>query len=204
MRKWMMASAGLAMMGTCGLASAQVSAPNFGAQGQLTISAERLFGIYYAKASRDYDNRPSEDLSSTVIGLGISSDPAISSFVQPRAGVDYFVADRLSLGGALGLYSASGDLVSNSGFLLAPRVGYAINLGEIASFWPRGGFTYYSHADHHNVGLTGEANFALFPRNNWGFLLTPFFDFGPFGGGPNTMTYSEFTLGISVGVMGII
>lgn len=204
-KPWLTASAAVALLAVAGAAQAQVG-PDFGAQGQLAISAERLFGIHYVRANDTTDGRPSSYQSATVIGFGWNSDPPGSSFVQPRAGIDYFVVDRLSLGGALGLYSASGHnpQVDNTGFLFAPRVGYAIDLGRVASFWPRGGVTYYSHGDWHNVGITGEANFALFPRANWAFLISPFFDFGPFGGGPEPVTYSEIALGVSFGIMGVI
>lgn len=163
MRKWMLAGSVVGVCTICGGAAAQV-ATGFGAQGQLAISAERLFGVEYARAS----NCPggNDNCSATVIGFGWSYAGAASSFVWPRAGLDYFVANNLSLGGAIGLYSGAGHnaLVNDTGFIFAPRVGYAIDLGSVASFWPRGGITYYSHADYHNVGITGEANFALFPR----------------------------------------
>jgi hypothetical protein len=204
MQKWLTASAAVALLASAGVARAQVG-PDFGAHGQLAISAERLFGINYARANNTTDGQ-SGYASTTVIGFGWSSDPAPSSFVQPRAGIDYFVIDRLSLGGAIGLYTASGHnaQVDSTGFLFAPRVGYAIDLGRVASFWPRGGITYYSHGDWHNVGLSGEGNFAIFPRANWAFLISPFFDFGPFGGGPGNYTYSELALGVSFGIMGVI
>ena len=203
MQKWMLARWTIAGLAIASAAHAQGRAPDFGAQGQLAISAERLFGVYYARRS---DNLPPDNLhSSTVIGFGWSSDPAASSFIQPRAGIDYFVVDHLSLGGAIGLYTAAGHnpQVGDTGFIIAPRVGYAIDLGRVASFWPRGGMTYYSHGDWHNIALTGEANFALFPRANWAFLITPFFDVGPFGR-RNNVDFTELTLGISFGLMGVI
>jgi hypothetical protein len=206
MQKWLTASVSVALLAAAGAAHAQGRGPDFGAQGQLAISGERLFGINYARASNTTDGQPSSYHSATVIGFGWNSDPASSSFVHPRVGIDYFVIDRLSLGGAVGLYTASGHdpQTDGTGLLLAPRVGYAIDLGRVASFWPRGGITYYSHTDYHNVALSGEANFALFPRSNWAFLVTPFFDMGPFGAGPNGYSYSELALGLSLGIMGVI
>jgi len=202
MLKWMLAGCITGVCTICGSAAAQV-APGFGAQGQLAISAERLFGIEYAKASYDHDGYS----SATIIGFGWTNQGRQSSFVEPRAGIDYFVANSLSLGGAIGIYSAAGHGAHEdaSGFIFAPRVGYAIDLGSVASFWPRGGITYYSHADYHNVGLTGEANFALFPRPNWAFLIQPHFDLGPWGGGPaGSPSYSEFAIGAQLGIMGVI
>jgi hypothetical protein len=183
-----------------GQAKAQ-TAPEFGAQGQLAISAERLFGIEYARVS----NCPGNDhCSSTVIGLGWKD--AASSFVQPRAGIDYFVVNHLSLGGAIGLFSGAGHnaQVDGTGFIFAPRIGYAVDLGAVASFWPRIGITYYSHNDYHNLGITGEANFALFPRANWAFLITPHFDIGPFGNRPNNSDFTELVMGVNFGIMGVI
>ena len=206
MRKWMLAGCITGVCTICGSAAAQV-APGFGAQGQLAISAERLFGIEYSKSSFDGRNgAPGYYRSATIIGFGWSNQGRQSSFVEPRAGIDYFVINSLSLGGALGIYSASGHNANEpvSGFLFAPRVGYAIDLGSVASFWPRGGITYYSHGDYHNVGITGEANFALFPRPNWAFLIQPHFDLGPFGGGSNGDSYSEFAIGAQLGIMGVI
>ena len=210
MRKWMLA---VWVSGACaitGSAFAQV-APGFGAQGQLAISAERLFGVEYARASYSPPApNPSGYQSSTIIGFGWSYQGNASSFIQPRAGIDYFVMDRLSLGGAIGLYSGAGHnpQVGDTGFLFAPRVGYAIDLGSVASFWPRGGITYYSHGDYHNVAISGEANFALFPRANWAFLITPHFDVGPFGsgtfGGIPNVNFTEFVMGVNFGIMGVI
>lgn len=206
MQKWLIAGGAVALLAAAGTAQAQGMGPDFGAQGQLAISGERLFGINYARANDTTDGHPSSYQSATVIGFGWNSDPSSSSFVHPRAGIDYFVMDRLSLGAALGLYTASGHnpQTDGTGLLLAPRVGYAVDLGRVASFWPRGGITYYSHGDYHNVALSGEANFAIFPRSNWAFLITPFFDLGPFGGGPNQYEYSEIALGLSLGIMGVI
>lgn len=200
MRKWMLASCITGACTICGTAAAQV--PGFGAQGQLAISAERLFGVEYAKTSHDGGFYQ----SSTIIGFGWSYQGNQSSFIQPRAGLDYFVINNLSLGGAIGLFSGSGHnaLVGESGFIFAPRVGYAVDLGSVASFWPRGGVTYYSHGDFHNLAITGEANFALFPRQNWAFLIQPHFDVGPFGGGPNRDSYTEFAIGAQFGIMGVI
>ncbi len=202
MRKWTLAGLISGACAISGNAGAQGMAPDFGAQGQLAISAERLFGVEYAHASNcgggnDY-------CSSTVIGFGWKY--SASSFIQPRAGIDYFVVNHLSLGGAIGLYSGAGHnaQVNETGFIFAPRVGYAVDLGSVASFWPRGGITYYSHNDYHNVGITGEANFALFPRANWAFLITPLFDAGPFGGAPNNRTFTEFVMGLNFGIMGVI
>lgn len=203
MRKWMLAGWVVGACTICGTAAAQV-APGFGAQGQLAISAERLFGVEYERTS--FSGPGNDYRTSTVIGFGWSYAGNASSFIFPRAGLDYFVVNNLSLGGAIGLFSGAGHnaIVGETGFLFAPRVGYAIDLGSVASFWPRGGITYYSHADYHNVGITGEANFVLFPRANWAFLITPHFDVGPFGGGPNRADYTEFAMGASFGIMGVI
>lgn len=205
MRIWMLAGCITGACTICGTAAAQV--PGFGAQGQLAISAERLFGVEYAKATFDPPGPPpSFYQSSTIIGFGWSYQGNASSFLQPRAGIDYFVINSLSLGGAIGLYSGAGHnpQVGDTGFLFAPRVGYAVDLGSVASFWPRGGITYYSHGDYHNLALTGEANFALFPRPNWAFLIQPHFDLGPFGGAPGNTDLTEFALGVSFGIMGVI
>jgi hypothetical protein len=204
MRKWMLAGCITGACTICGTAAAQV--PGFGAQGQLAISAERLFGVEYAKSSYDGRNgAPGGYTSGTIIGFGWTNQGRQSSFVEPRAGIDYFVMNSLSLGGAIGIYSHSGHDTADgvSGFLFAPRVGYAIDLGSVASFWPRGGITYYSHGDYHNLGITGEANFALFPRPNWSFLIQPHFDVGPFGD-VNGQGYTEFAIGGQFGIMGVI
>ena len=198
MRKWMFAGGLLGACAIAGQAKAQ-TAPEFGAQGQLAISAERLFGIEYAHTS--YSGGGYQ--STTLIGFGWKYTQ--SSFSQPRAGIDYFVVNHVSLGGAIGLYSAAGHgALNETGFIFAPRVGYAVDLGSVASFWPRIGITYYSHADYHNLGFTGEANFALFPRANWAFLIIPHIDAGPFGGRQNNPDFSEFVLGLNLGNMGVI
>ncbi len=201
MRKWMLAGGLLGVFTIVGQAKAQ-TAPEFGAQGQLAISAERLFGIEYARRTRC----GGDTCSTTLIGFGWEYSGYASSFIQPRAGIDYFVINHLSLGGAIGLYNGAGHnaQVNETGFIFAPRVGYAMDLGSVASFWPRLGITYYSHADFHNLGITGEANFALFPRANWAFLITPHFDVGPFGNAPNNTDFNEFVMGVTFGIMGVI
>jgi len=215
MRNWTtctLFAASLGMgLGYCGVAQAQYLASPLGLKGQVTFGAERLFGFSWVHDSWNDPGPGGEGSgSATVFGLGwwYAQPPPMS---QPRAGVDYFFADRLSLGGALGFFSGSshdGVGYGYDGFLFAPRFGYAVDVSPSISFWPRGGLTYINVNNSSFFGLTAEGNIAIFPTPNWAFLITPAFDAMPFGsydtGGPDDGSQSAFGFGISVGLLGVL
>jgi hypothetical protein len=126
----------------------------FGAQGQITLSADRLFGYYSWKA--DWNGTPPGGQkvegteSGTSLGLlwgnSTTSNDNLRSVYNavPRLSFDYFVIDRLSIGGSLGYVSISGsheqgpsggtktktDSDDVTAWMFAPRVGYAIMFND--------------------------------------------------------------------------
>jgi hypothetical protein len=81
--------------------------------------------------------------SISVLGSPIGS--ATSVFTFPRVGLDGFIAPSISLGGSLTYFhvSESGNgSVTLSGFLIAPRLGFAGRLAPTVWIWPRAGITY--------------------------------------------------------------
>jgi hypothetical protein len=84
-------------------------------------------------------------------------------FSTPRIGIDYFVAESVSVGGSVGFATTSwddegGDESSATTFLLALRAGYWIPLNTSFAFWPRGGLTIISSSqgdeDENDVSTT--------------------------------------------------
>jgi hypothetical protein len=167
-------------------------AQEFGSKGTPAISSDRLtgFSIDHWKQSR---SQPAVDVKDTTNHFGFlwQGSFAHSPYSIPRLAFDYFVIDRLSIGGALGYASASTDVErgnvtghgSVTAFVFAPRVGYVWNINGWASFWLRGGFTYHSYSfdgnegSEHAIALTVEPTLVLSPSNHWGFVVGPTGDF---------------------------
>jgi hypothetical protein len=94
----------------------------FGDQGELAISADIIEGF-------------ETTLENTSVSNGGGSDTTLR--LAPAA--DYFVIDRLSLGGqvVLGVDSPPrGPSVTE--FSVAPRIGYNAPISDLVSFWPDG------------------------------------------------------------------
>jgi hypothetical protein len=125
----------------------------------------------------------------------------------PRVGLDYFVIDKLSIGGSLMFLTQSGeqeselagqsqtnDLPSSTMFVLAPRVGYALMFNDTIGFWPRGGFTFYTASteieaaggnteiSENGFAFSLEGLFLIAPIPNFGFTVGPTLDIGITGG----------------------
>jgi hypothetical protein len=182
-------------------ATGRAQAVEYYRAGKVSVSLERVFGLHYWHDSNEQGNGYNEVRSGTVIGLGWYG--AQSAYHIPRAAVDGFIIDRLSLGGSLGFFSQSGD-TDNSGVLFYPRVGYVIPISNVFSFWPRGGFSIMKFDNSSLFGLAAEAMFVAVPHEGWGILFGPTFDLG-FAGhrDPNNRDWSHFSLGFpAVGLMG--
>ncbi len=171
-------------------------------EGAVTLAIERAFSIHTLHT--DIENEPDRDL--TAFGLlWVRSE---SAFHLPRAAIDVFVTDGLSVGGSLAYYAWSGD-TDRSGFLLAPRVGYAFGLGRVVTFWPRGGLTFYSeeapggNPDYDQLALTFEAMFAFWPRHGFGILAGPTLDLGVTGE-VDDRDFEQRSIGLSFGLLGVL
>ena len=117
--------------------------PTFGDAGHVAISAERLFGYVHASRTQTVGGM---ETSSSQDSFTLLTNPlgALSGYGWPRIGIDAFVTHGLSVGGALGFfYLSDDDEDSVTGFLLAPRIGYALPVGPQVAIWPRAGVTYW-------------------------------------------------------------
>jgi hypothetical protein len=199
-------------------------------QGTFTIGAERITGIMHADL-KDSRPPPLQDVTNgvTVIALfGNGIFPALDArelYTMPRVGFDYFVIDGLSLGGSLTLIHAAGENDSQTGFLFAPRIGYAYMFSDVVGIWPRGGFS-YAHVGESpdDPALNGESShiFAfeidvpllIAPVKNFAITVGPLFDL-TFGGSrtpgfrrgdpePLSQDISLTMFGISAGLVGIL
>lgn len=147
-------------------------------KGHLYVSADRVFGVSWSQLSVEQSRTvgnttitTSDKYGATTVGL-LWSNTSLGNgvpvvYLMPRVGVDFTVINNLTIGGNLGYTHSSGSRDNNngnvtttidqgtqSGFLLAPRVGYVLGLGPSIGLWLRGGVTYY------NVGASSA------PRNN--------------------------------------
>jgi hypothetical protein len=132
-------------------ASAQDGAAGLGSKGGVALSAERLFGFVHADVTTTAGgmDRTSHLNSFSLLGNSLG---LFTVYAQPRVGADFFALDKLSLGASVSYFrvSQSTDTPAGvtttsptiSGYVLAPRVGYAAALGRFVSVWPRLGFTF--------------------------------------------------------------
>lgn len=112
-----------------------------GRAGQIVISSDLEFSLNYSDLEVDGDGAPDVGGNTTEFTFG------------PAA--DYFVTDRVSLGGAFHITYArvnidddGADASDSWGIGIAPRVGYIFRLAENVDLWPKLGFEYsYTSAD---------------------------------------------------------
>lgn len=207
------------------------------AQGTFAIGAERMMGIAHASARDDSD--PNQvTTSTTAIFLfgngGYGAGDARVLYAVPRIGLDYFIIDGLSLGGSFTLLHASTsqtergvttDTGSTTGFLFAPRVGYAYMFGEVIGIWPRGGISYAHDSDDpanpiesgssgHVFAFDLDVPLLIAPVKNFAITVGPIFDV-TFGGShsrnyrrgdipPPDRDIGLTLFGLSAGVVGLI
>lgn len=179
------------------------SAAEFGEAGNVSIAIERTFGIHYVHDDVDPPGPGDDSSGGTTVGIGWYQPG--SYLHMPRAALDVFVIDRLSVGGSLGFFTESGDdlLGDGDGVLFAPRVGYRLPLSKVFDFWPRAGVTFVQIGDTSLFGLGGEATFVGWVRPSWGVLLSATLDFNFVGQRFDDDTdWSQFSFGIpSVGLI---
>lgn len=208
MRKISSIALAVTLFGLAGTANAQGYAAPFGSKGQVTFGAERLFGFHWVKNHWETPDGRTGNSSGTSVGIGWYFAQWLQ-FNQPRLGVDFFIVDNISLGGALGFFSMSGSNASDiDGFIISPRVGFNVPISDIVKFWPKVGLTFISVDNTRAFGIGGEANFAFFARPNWAFLVSPTLDLAPFGSQDNpngpSNDFSAYSFGASVGILGVI
>lgn len=173
------------------------------AQGKVSLSIERAFGVHFVSNHYHRDDN-GDEWSDSGANIGLGWQGSLSPFHVARLAIDGFLIDRLSLGAGVGFYTQTGDPNGN-GFVFAPRMGYVIPISRAFSFWPRGGVSFFTANGNENLfALTGEAMFAASPSPDWSILFGATID-GAFVGkspGPNR-DHTQVAIGIpTVGIMG--
>ena len=187
-------------------AFAQKTPAGMGTQGSLTVSADRLFGVLFSsvytesKQGQGTVERSERSTNIVIVNgqLGVAG---------PRVGLDYTVIPNLTIGAAFGLgFGSSSDKTkagstetktdgpSSFSVLIAPRVGYMIDLSDTLGVWPRGGITYFrsslssDNPGPHNTTVTRTDTFqqvsatidvplVISPADHFAFTAGPFLDF---------------------------
>lgn len=213
MRKTLAVLVGLATAIGTGTAVAQ----DFGEQSALVFSADRLFGIHFSHVSTEVPGESDRETDWTGINLGWRGRGPTTPFDVPRLAFDIFVVDSLSLGGALGYASVTGEDQDNedfdwNGLIVAPRVGYVWMFSDVAGFWLRGGFTYHSaeldffdFGEESGLALTVEPTFVLSPAEHFAFTVGASADFDVTGSadeGDGDLDRSYRSFGIQLGLLG--
>jgi hypothetical protein len=189
--------------------------PELGDAGHLAVSAERLFGYVHSTVGTSLGGGVTLDQSADSFTLFTNPTAIATGYGWPRIAFDAFVARHISVGASLGIFHASqdgGDSIT--GFLVAPRAGYAFRLTSRLSIWPRLGFTYAQSSLDPAGGapettikayaLTLEVPLAiqLVPRVSM--LLAPTFDLGVGGSisaGAGSADRTENDFGIQAGLL---
>lgn len=116
--------------------------------GTIALGAERLTGFFHST-----DSVGNTDVTRNKISL--LGESSTGPYDLPRIGIDGFIIDGLSLGGTIALAHTGVTTKTSAGpingsvdssetdFLFAPRVGYALMFSEHVGIWPRGGFSYF-------------------------------------------------------------
>lgn len=179
--------------------------PKLSEKGHLVIGAERMFGVTATSlTSESTTGGATSKSTNSQTNLSLLWSYPTTVHNVPRLGFDYLVIPHLSLGLSAGLFSNTSkrdnestnggisvseakDGPSISTWLVAPRLGYVLDLGDTVSLWLRGGLTFYgtkTTSEDVNGSVTrtttmkqsGSA-FALEPT----FVVTPVPHFGFYG-----------------------
>lgn len=169
---------------------AAAAEPELGDSGHFTLSAERLFG--YAHSTTGTTIAAGVEVTDSNDSFTLFTSPLSGEATRygwPRIAFDAFVARGFSVGGALGIvHFAPDDGDSITGFIVAPRAGYAARLGSRLWIWPRLGFTYAQLSTNPDgagadltataYALTAEVPFAIAVAPRVVLHLGPTFDLG--------------------------
>jgi hypothetical protein len=187
--------------------SAWAQSASFGQQGQVAISAERLFGFVHTIQSANNQTNTFDSISlfaSPLNGLG-------TPYSTPRVAFDYFAATGFSLGAALGFqHLGSGNAGGSADVVVfAPRLGYAAVINESVGIWPRIGMTYESLSlgsdTVHAYALTLEAPLVITPMPHAALTIGPTLDLGLAGseteGAGGSVDIKETGIGVQAGLL---
>lgn len=173
-------------------------------KGNVALGADRVYGFTHSTMDVDFEDVDLEiKATSNNFALFGQGDVA-SPYAQPRLALDFFVIDGLSIGGSLTYYTRSGETETDSplgqteedqpdasGFVISPRIGYAVMFGDNFGIWPRGGFTYFTaesevdgnDAQMSGLAFTAEFQLVIAPGEHFALTLGPAVDLGLTGGG---------------------
>jgi hypothetical protein len=199
-----------------GATQAQDTPVGFGHAHQIVISSERLFGYVHASTTRSVGGM---DVTSTSDNITFFSNPLAgltSTYSMPRVAFDGFAIDGLSLGASASFFSSSlpsangTNSTSFMGFMLTPRIGYALPLSRVVALWPRAGLTYLSLTSSSSAAmstsstssryaLTIEAPFTFVLAEHMAATVGPTLDLG-LGGSQQSGTTSVDSKGTDLGV----
>ena len=205
------------LMSSLGASSArgQAEEVGFGVAHQLVISADRLFGFVHSWETLSLGGAKETGHSDNVSIFGSPFTSLAASYSAPRLAFDGFVTDGLSIGGSVSYFWTSvkdvGAASSSSvdGFMVMPRVGYALALGRAAAIWPRVGFSYL-HASGSGrtaslYAMTFEVPVVISLGPHVALLAGPTLDVGLGGSqdqGSTTLDAKETDLGVQFGIAG--
>jgi hypothetical protein len=159
-------------------------------KGTFIVSAERLFGLSINRTTTATNNG---DVSVDHTGFGLLLSSPTTVHMLPRMALDLAIIDGLTVGAGLGFFVGDRETVTNNdattttaqgptttALVLAPRVGYALHVSHIVSFWIRAGFTYY-RTNSENDRTVGNVTTTTSDRTSGvAFDLEPTFLFQPF------------------------
>jgi hypothetical protein len=209
---------GFAALASVGVVTAWSSSADaasaFGRQRSFSIGVERVFGVYSDHYTQELDTG---DVSGTSTSIGLLYQEPGGALSIPRVTFDFFLIDHLSLGTALGYYAFHPDtnVDVTTGFLLAPRVGYAFALGDRFGIMPHAGITYVSQTtdfvnnqddfDRSQLLFALDGTFYFMPVPNVGFTGAVVLDLGVTGsqtdpGGAARDGYREQLFGVTFGM----
>jgi hypothetical protein len=133
--------------------------------GTMMVSAERLFGLSFARSTLSNANGNGH-ISSDDTTFSLLYSGAPNPHMAPRLAFDFVPVDGLTLGGAIGFAVgdtqdfatndingavSSSDGPSTTTLVLSPRVGYILGIGRVLSLWLRGGLTFFWLNTEHPV-----------------------------------------------------
>jgi len=199
MKKFGIVALGLGLSASwSGISSAQAESKDF-TQGTLAIGGERLMSFAHGSVTATSQGPIKVETTAKSDQVMILGQETAGPWALPRIGIDYFVIDRLSIGGTIfvgyesrtqALAGVSAD-ASATDILFAPRVGYAIMFNDTIGVWPRGGFSYFHESVSPNGGrdstahffsLNIEAPFMFFVSPGFAITAAPIFDLSITGG----------------------
>ncbi len=175
----------------------------FGARGQVTLSADRLVPLFsYSKTTTDANNGDSSTESTSSIALLWTSGPQ-DFYDVPRLGLDYSVTSNITLGGNLFFTlplshsqsqtrnntTTTTDEATTNAFGIGVRGGYIASIAPKISFWGRLGLSYTRegtttpqqvgndvHSSLSQVALAIEPLFVIHLTSHLGFTVGPVID----------------------------